>query len=370
MAAPSFVSNEIDQIRSAIKADYEARTGRILHPAQVENLLIETIAYRESLIRSAYQIAMEQSLVLYAGGTALEELGKLVGVTRLAASPATVVLRFTLNAHLGVTIPAGTRVRSNDGQSVFQTVEDESVASGVLSVDITCECQTAGTSGNGYGTGTITQILDPQAFIDSVTNTTTSGGGADTETDDKLRERIQLAPSSFSVAGPSGAYEYFARTANPSIIDVKAVRTNPGEVTIYPLMEDGSTTPTTVLDAVEDILNDENIRPLSDTVVVTAPTAVNYTLDVELELYTNADGATIQANVEEALEQFTVEVRQEMGRDVIEDQIIGAIRAVVDRDDEIYKITVVSWSDITVGDTQYGVCTATPTVTITGYTDG
>lgn len=42
----------------------------------------------------------------------------------------------------------------------------------------------------------------PLPFVQSVTNTTESSGGADTETDDAYRQRIRSAPESFSVAAP------------------------------------------------------------------------------------------------------------------------------------------------------------------------
>jgi hypothetical protein len=48
----------------------------------------------------------------------------------------------------------------------------------------------------------------------------TTANGTDDETDEELRERIRLAPSQFSVAGPTGAYKFFAKSAHPSIVDV------------------------------------------------------------------------------------------------------------------------------------------------------
>ena len=36
-------------------------------------------------------------------------------------------------------------------------------------------------------------------------------------------EETMLAPSKLSTAGPAGAYEYWAKTADPSISDVKVV---------------------------------------------------------------------------------------------------------------------------------------------------
>ena len=41
----------------------------------------------------------------------------------------------------------------------------------------------------------------------------------DGETDTALRQRVQLAPHSFSVAGPELAYVYWARSADPDVAD-------------------------------------------------------------------------------------------------------------------------------------------------------
>lgn len=76
-------------------------------------------------------------------------------------------------------------------------------------------------------------LVDGVNYVATVANTTESGGGADVEDDDSLRERIRMAPLAFSTAGPAGAYEYFAMSADPSVGDVYVVRLSPGVVGIY-----------------------------------------------------------------------------------------------------------------------------------------
>ena len=76
--------------------------------------------------------------------------------------------------------------------------------------------------------GTITTLVDLIPYIESVTNLTETAGGDDGEPyteagDNRLRERIRLAPAKRSTAGPELAYIYWAMTADSSIIDVKAV---------------------------------------------------------------------------------------------------------------------------------------------------
>ena len=63
-----------------------ALTGRTLYPAQVERLVIDLVAYRESLTREAIQDAGKQNLVSFARAPFLDYLGELLGVRRLAGA--------------------------------------------------------------------------------------------------------------------------------------------------------------------------------------------------------------------------------------------------------------------------------------------
>ena len=237
-------------------ARYEELTGKTLQPAQPERLLLNGYAYRELLLRQGVQSAAVQNLVDFSDAPVLDYLGALLGVTRLAAAPAEASLTFTLvSGHGAVTIPVGTRVSSTDGKAVFRTKQDVNVAVGINTASVEADCDAPGVIGNGYAIGQISTILDPQAFLVSATNPAVTAGGADEETDANLRERIKLAPASFSNAGSRGAYTYWAKSANANIIDVAITQPVPGTVNIYPLMADGAVTPDAVLDSVEEILS-------------------------------------------------------------------------------------------------------------------
>lgn len=372
MATPEFIERDVNQIEIEMIAQYEQLTGKTLQPAQVDRLLINAFAYREALIREKIQYASIQNLVEYSNAPVLDELEKLVGVTRLAASAATVDIEFTfVSGHGGVTIPSDTRVASVDNLAVFKTPTDTIVPAGTDVVTITCTSQSTGAGANGYGLGSINQILDPLAFLADAENTTISGGGAAQESDEALRERIKLAPSSFSNAGSKGAYEYFSLTASPSIIDVSVLGPNDtpaalsGEVNIYPLMEDGTTTPQTVLDAVSASVNDEKVRPLTDLVNVIAPTLIDYELEVDVTIYTGADPTSVQDAIEAKLNAFVLAKRQTLGQDIMLSQIVAQCMI-----EGVYDASVVlPSSDIIVSAIEYGYCSSV-TVNIIGSTNG
>src|ERR1700694_499706 len=104
---PVFVNDadglDLNKILADMIAEFEAATGRILQPAQIERLLINLYAYRESLVRNAIQHAGEQNLLAFAVFPMIDYLGQLLGVSRLGGQGAVTKLQFTL--HNALTLP-------------------------------------------------------------------------------------------------------------------------------------------------------------------------------------------------------------------------------------------------------------------------
>ena len=189
-------------------------------------------------------------------------------------------------------------------------------------------CTETGAKGNGYAAGEIKTLTDPVPFVATVANTTTSEGGADTEKDDSYKGRIQEAPESFSVAGPSGAYEYFAKSTNPLIADVKAKNGGDGVVNVYVLLQGGELPGEEILAAVNKVLNDKKVRPLTDKVNILSPMVVNY--DVNIKYWVSREDATelieIQNAVEKAMQDFVSWQKARMGRDINPTELYYRIR--------------------------------------------
>lgn len=368
LPTPEFIERDPQVIMAEIKADYEQRVGRTLEPAQVETLVLNAFAYREALVRNQIQDAALQNLVAFARFPALDYLGELVGVVRLPSQPARTTIQLNLvSGHGDIVVPQGLRISTTDGRIIFQLIEDTTVLTGTDIAEVTAIAQTDGLAGNDYALGTVATILDPQPYLASVQNTTQTEGGTDEENDEQLRERIRLAPNSFSTAGPVKAYEFWARTASPLIIDVSVPSQPdvPGTVKVYPLVEGLSVTPPEILEAVEAILTNDKIRPLSDTVVVLSPTAVNTTIAVSLVLYEGAVQADIVPIVKAALEAFRDGRRKLLGQDIVKSQIVG-----LSVTDGVYNATVTSpASDLVISETQFANITDI-TVTVTGTNPG
>ncbi len=367
---PNFIARNAQQIIDEMTADYEQRVGKRLEPAQVERLIINGLAYRELLLRNEVQQAALQNLLEFSRAPMIDYLGELLGVTRLPAAAAQTEIEFALvPGHGDLTIPAGIRIGTTDGRAIFETRAIINVLAADNVVTVTADAQVLGKSGNGYAIGTVTQILDPQAYLSSATNITVTGGGTDQESDEELRERIKLAPSAFSTAGSKGAYKFHAKGAHPSIVDVAVVGPptfDPGEVHIFPLVEGGITTPSNVLDAVELACSADKVRPLTDTVIVVSPTKVDYSINVALTLYSGADQPSVVAAVQSQLQEYVDRKKNLLGQDVVRAQITE--RSIIQG--KVYNAVVSQpASDLVVNETQFSNCLGI-TVTVSGFTNG
>lgn len=318
-----FAEKSAEEIESEIITLYEQITERTLARGDPVRLFLETITLIIIHQRSLIDYAAKQNLLAYAEGDYLDHLGALLEVTRLEASHAMTTLKFTLSEAQpsAVIIPAGTRVSPGGGNLLFATTEAAELPAGDTETLITAQCTTAGSAGNGFVAGQLRKLVDPFPFEMSVTNTTTTYGGSDTENDENFRERIQIAPESFSVAGPRGAYEYYARSAHQDIIDVAVVgppEIPPGYVKIYPLMKGGELPSNEVLDAVLAICNADNVRPLTDCVSAHKPDVVSYALNVKyyIDRARATQSTELQAAVSEAVSNWVTWQRSKLGRDL------------------------------------------------------
>ena len=174
---PVFVSDadglDPNLILADMIAEFETASGRTLQPAQVERLLINLYAYRESLVRNAIQYAAQQNLLAFASFPMIDYLGQLLSVTRLAAQPAVTTLQFTLTGALTVpfTIAAGTLAGTSDGRFAFATSATVSIAAGATTASVAATATAPGAAANGYLPGQVSIQLNPNALIASVTNT-------------------------------------------------------------------------------------------------------------------------------------------------------------------------------------------------------
>lgn len=127
------------------------------------------------------------------------------------------------------------------------------------------------------------------------------------EKDDDFRARVQLAPESFSVAGPSGGYEFHALTV-PEVKAAAALSPEPGVSAVYVLGRSGNGLPEDeTLAAVVGVLNHEKIRPLTDTVRVLAADIQPYVIEAILYIQPGPAASSVLAAARAVVEKLVAE---------------------------------------------------------------
>lgn len=358
-----FVEKNPETIKNAIIADYEAAhyhatNERItLYPGDPRRLFLLSVANSIILLRNMIDWVGKENLLAFASGDSLDHLGILLGVTRLQATHAKTTIRFALSAvvQTAMVVPAGTRVTTGDGKIYFVTAETLEIPAGESFADIGAEATESGIYANGLSIGQINRLVDPLPYIQSVTNITASEGGADIEDDENFRERIHLAPESFSNAGSRGAYTFWARSASQLIVDVSVNSPEPGVVNIYPLLENGGIPGQEMLDRVLEVCNDDSIRPLTDHVFALQPELVSY--DINMTWYLDRSNATsasvIGTAVDKAVQDWIVWQKSALGRDINPSELIRRmVNAGAKRADIVSPVfTTLEFKEVAVAET-------------------
>lgn len=322
-----FTDTDAKKIERQIIDDYQRIAKTVLYPGDPIRLFLTTLAYRIAQERSIYNIAAQQTLLRYATGLHLDHIGAMLSTYRRQESFSGCIVEFSINQPLAfdVVVPARTRVTA-DGEAIFETLAEIKISTGKLSASVNVQCQFAGKQFNNIEIGQIDKLVDPIAYVTNIKNITKTTGGADVEKDTAYRERISLAHEKFSVAGPKLAYRYHALSAHQNIIDVAVERTIPGVVRVSVLLTAGKipAVDSTEIILVKKILNDDEIRPLTDTVDVVPAVAVNQNYSIkwflsESNIYQQS---IITKNIERAVKEYEFWQSTKLGRDINPDELI------------------------------------------------
>lgn len=332
----SFIENDtLDAMMQRLVGNYEKKykevTGQTISLGAADPMRIALYAVALDLYQIEKHVDRtgKQDLLKYSYGEFLDNLAGNRGVTRQQAAAAMTTIRFTLSEvrDYAIGIPAGTRMTNGDGV-YFLTREYAEVPAGSRYVDVEAICTVEGIEGNDFLPGQISVLVDPLPYVESITNLTTTAGGTDLEDDTSLAERTFLAPSGYSTAGPQDAYTFWTRTYNTDIGSVRPTTPEPGKVTVYILMQDGTIPGVEVIEGLQEFLAQEEVRPMTDLVTVSAPEV--RTFDISLTYYiarsNQAAATTIQEQVNAAVRDFITWQTTEIGRDLNPTELIRRVR--------------------------------------------
>lgn len=322
----SFIENlTLEELQSQMISDFQSKylelTGNEISLPQADPARLILYAATLQLYQGMQYIdaAGKQSFLKYAFGGYLDNLAALKGVVRNAGEAARTKIRFTLSAARpeAIIIPKGTRATPG-GNVFFYTEEESAIPIGETYVEVPAVCAEIGEVGNNFEENAIKVLVDKIPYVAEVKNIQPSSGGAEIESDVNLAERIYLAPSSYSTAGPDDAYRYWVKEYNPDIKDVKVYSPLPGEVDIRFILQDGELPEQGMIEGVEKYLMDGERRPLTDHVTVAAPEVTHYNIKIKYWINDSDKNkaAAVQKNVDDAVKGFVYWQKAQIGRDI------------------------------------------------------
>lgn len=338
MSEYNFIDNNAENLYNTVINSLMQSCNEPLYPGDERRIFAEGIVSLFVTMYSNFNDKAKQRMLRYARGTVLDGIAELLGVERAEPAHAYATFRFSVAAAQdeNIVIPQGTRI-TTDGSVYFSTDTINILQAGDTYVDVRATCDEGGSQYNGFAAGTIAVLVDLIPYIEEVKNTTISTGGDDGEPyteegDNRFRERIRLAPSQLTTAGPESSYIYYAMSADPDIIDVALDSPSANVVNIYPLMKGGALPESDVLDAVEAACNAEDVRPMTDLVTAKAPTAVNYTVSIKYYCTQENEADCIAAIEGEggAIDQYNEWQQGALGRDINPDYLRKLILAPTD----------------------------------------
>lgn len=145
------------------------------------------------------------------------------------------------------------------------------------------------------------------------------------ESDDSLVERTLLAFEGMSIAGPRDSYVFHAMSADGRVADARASSPSPAtvEVSILSRIGEGLASED-LLDVVRLALNDDEVRPVGDRLIVQSASLIDYQIEAVLYLYPGPEIELSLTEAKAALERY-INTQRRLGRDIRRSAIHAAL---------------------------------------------
>lgn len=173
------------------------------------------------------------------------------------------------------------------------------------------------------------------------------------ESDEALRLRVPAAFEGLSVAGPTAAYEFHAKSADGRVADASATSPAPAEVVLTVLSRQGDgNAGGDLLAVVEQALNSENVRPVADRLTVRSAEIIPYRVEATIFLYPGPEAEPVMAAAKASLQKYIVR-QTRLGRDIRRSAIYAALHV-----EGVQRVELASpLDDVVLDKTQAASCT-------------
>lgn len=312
-----FVKTNPDEIFNNVLSIIETELGETLAEGDERKLFIRSLMPIIVAINNDINDTANQNLLEFARDEKLDVIATDYHDTeRLKATESICdgVAKLTEPQEKDIPIYADTKV-TPDGIAMFKVKEEVIIKAGEIETEVKLISTSTGKKYNGYEPGSINKIVDPIPYVSQIYNTEKSNSGSDIEDDSSYRERARLELESESTAGPRGAYEYFAYSADNSISSVKVLSPSAGTVKIIATVDDGEIPNKDILNKISNKCSARDVRPLTDNVITGVPEIVNY--DIELTYYLDKNLPTYEGKWRKAIEGTKLDFKDGAIRDFI-----------------------------------------------------
>jgi len=242
--------------------------------------LIEADAYEEMLLRASINERIKQQFLAYATGSNLDHIGVTrFGVVRLPGVKPRATFEFSLSEKKDTDIVLPKGLLLGDGDITAELLNDVIIEAGSIKATGEAELDEFVDSSSIK----TENILTPLPWVIKAKQLTNYIGGAGVESDENYRERIWISRERKTTAGSKMQYIFYAKSADVRVDEVFVANGEAGIVKVYILAKDFSEE-ASIKEAVEKALNKEEIRPLTDSVIVEFAGVRDVNIDATLKV--------------------------------------------------------------------------------------
>lgn len=325
-----YLTYDPEEIWKEMIVAYVEAGGDILYPGDEKEMLLRGVQAIITQVFAGVDAALRMDTLRYAVGEYLDLYGEKRNCIRIPEKAATCTVEIKFRASgTAKTLVAGTALTA-DGERLYLLAEAVEQTGYEQTTNAEVICRETGGIGNGLLAGTQMQFMVPNPAILSVYAIRDASGGQDEEDDETYRERIRTFGLINTTTGPQTQYESAAMNVTSEVLDAKALNLGAGVVGIYLLLANDIGA-AAILESVNEALNAQDVRPLTDTVEVYRATQMPYELHVQ---YAQEVGSNITTDVADAVEEYQKWQDEEIGRAFNPDKLMamlyqaGAIRVV------------------------------------------
>lgn len=293
------MTKTIDEIYQDMRNEYTRATGIVLSDSGDMALRMQTFAAQLHSLWIQANWVRRQAFPQTANGEYLDYHARLRGLERGGATAAMGEIEFYLNeaAESPLSVPPGT-VCLAQGGTEFVTLTPGSIPAGGLSCTVRAAAREAGSAGNVPAGSIVTMVRAPVGVFGCV-NPMGFTGGEDSESDDTLRARVLKSYRRL----PNGANAAFYEMQALSVTGVAKATVIPrangiGTVGVYIASDSGMPSGELVAEVAETLGAQ---REICVDITVSAPEAVDVTVNLELEIESGHGFDDVAAAVRRAL---------------------------------------------------------------------